>query len=323
MEEDKLHYSKNEQMVNCRKIDEFKQVLENSSISETDRRTIEYMAKYFQGTHDPMISSRIFLFHGYPGIGKTFFVEKLLKTFKVEILYMANTNFPFTRSTRCKSFKEIIEKSDNNQKQVLFFDDLDCFFEKNDGELSPKDQRYFMQILELVKRNPNKLMIVTSNDLSDFRLEIWDRIEVPIHFDLPTEYNKIKFLEAHFKNYLSKRQRTFIAKSSIGYNYRDLLELIKLAYRLNGGNITMQSLKDALKNYCPSRLGGFDVLHVVDITLKDVIGKQKALAVAKRLVHQYKNDIFVKKLGVKRNNLLLFHGPPGTGKTFMAKAIAG
>jgi len=180
-----------------------------------------------------------------------------------------------------------------------------------------------MQILELVKRNPSKLLLVTLNDLNRLDEQMIDRIEVKICFELPSTEHKYRFLSTNYHLYLSKKMCQFAANNSIGYNYRDLPELIKLAYRLGHEKINMRSLTEAMRIYYPTQLYEFDVFNAVDTKLENIIGKPQAMTTVKRVVEQYKNESLNDRMGLRRGNLLLFHGPPGTGKSFMARAIAG
>jgi len=290
MKQDKISYSKEEQVTNRNKMKEFKELLENSSLDDTDKKNIEFILEYFQGQHDPKISSRSFLFHGDPGIGKTYHAEKLINMLEVEVLYMANTDFSFSHSSRCHSFKEILSKSKNNRRQVLFFDDLGCMFDLDNGIVSSDARRYFMQILELVKRNQDKVMIATMNSFPHLDRRMIDRIEVKIWFDIPGNYDKFRFLNSEFKGLLSRYMSDFVSKNTIGYNYRDLPEMIKLAYRLNKNNVTLSSLREAIGIYRPMQLYDYDIQNAVDIDFKDIIGKTMAMSVAKRVAKFYKND---------------------------------
>jgi AAA+ superfamily predicted ATPase len=150
-----------------------------------------------------------------------------------------------------------------------------------------------------------------------------DRIEVITSFEVPTEINKKEFLQNKFKTFMTSELVELVSHNSIGYNYRDLPEMIKLAYRLGNSTISQESVKKALRIYRPTQLYGFSVYNGINTTLADVIGKKEAVKVVKRLVHIYKNEHLSQQLGLKRANLLLFQGQAGTGKTFMAKALAG
>ncbi len=306
------------------RIKEFMDTLKASSIKDIDKTSLKSIIYYFNGKIDPKIASRSFLISGDPGVGKTYLSEKLLNALDVEILYIAPSNLPFKNWVRCYSLDEIIRKADNDKPQVLFLDDLQYIVDMKDViNLSDKSRRDVMRILELVKSNYNKILLITSSTIPFIEWSIFDRIEVKINIDIPDETGKNRFLNIHYKEYLTPSQMKYIVDNSIGYNYRGLTELIKLAYRIGGNRITKKALKKAISNYKVSSLEEYDILNDIDINMKDLIGKENAKDIIKRLREIYRNINLSKELGLKRTNLLIFHGPPGTGKSFTAKALAG
>lgn len=306
------------------KIKEFYETLQYSSLSDVDKKNIGSIVEYFQNKQDKKYASRIFFFWGDPGIGKTYLAKKLLEAIDVEILYMACADFSFQQGIRCTSLDGLIRKMMNNKKQIIFLDDLSYLVEKNERErVSSQDRRLFMRILDLCKTNIHKIVLITTNDYENIDMRMFDRIEVKIEFDLPNECNKQKFLAHYFKNDLSYQLRKYIADNTIGYNYRDLTELVKLAYRLGKNCISKNSIKESVQKYQSTQLGPYDVQNCVEINLKDIIGKEPIRKIVEHVIHKYKNKTLSDQLDIRRSNLLLFHGPPGTGKTFMAKAIAG
>ena len=323
MAQEKLSHLKNVDIIDRVKMKEFKVILNNSSFSEINKKNMEFILEYFQGKHDPKISSRSFLLYGDPGIGKTYLTEKLLQVFNIQILYMSCTDFSFFQGIRYPGFKELLNKAKKEGRQVLFFDDLGYLLSRGQIIFNPDDTRAFMEILELVKKNPDKLLIATMNTMKTLDERMMDRIEVKIRIEIPTNQNKLTFLDTCFHDHLTRSMRGFASKNSIGYNYRDLPEVIKLAYRLGNNRITMNSLKQALRTYRPTQLYGYKVENAVDVGLKDVIGKAKAITIVKRLIQLYKNDALCDQLKIRRGNLLMFYGLPGTGKSFMARALAG
>ena len=309
------------------KVDEnmriFKDILNNSSLRDIDKKNIDYMIEYFQGKHNPKLASRSFLFCGDPGLGKTYLAEKLLRTINVEILYMGCENFPANSWVKYEEFEDLIKAINNDKKQIIFLDDLSYLLEHDDGEIITIDQRSIMQILNLVKRNQNKMLLGTLNDFSCLDNRMIDRIEVKIMFDLPSNENKKTYLKNTFGGYLKNHEIKYISENTIGYNFRDLPEMIRLAYRLGLDSFNIDCIKEAIKMYRPTQLYGYKIQNGVNTTLKDVIGKSKAKAIIERIVKIYQNEKLSHTFGLKRSNLLLFHGPPGTGKSFMATALAG
>jgi len=304
---------------------DFYTLLVNSSLSETNKRDIEYITQYFYKHHDPKISSRSFIFYGQPGIGKTFLAEKILQSLNVEILYMANYTIPLGHAIHCTKTPDLLRRANNPRPQIIYIDDVEMIqasrWSEEPAEVEDADR--FMEILELIKRNPSKLLLMTMNDINQLDEQMMDRVEVKIHFDLPSTEHKLWYLIKEYGDYLSKQMREFVSKNTIGYNFRDLPELIKLAYRMGNQHITMGSLKKALSTYRPTQLYGFDVFNAVDTTLKNIIGKPQAMKIINRVVSEYKYETLKNQIGIKRGNILLFHGPPGTGKSFMARALAG
>jgi len=298
----------------------FDNLLKNSSIRDSDKKNIRFILEYFQKKHDPNLASRSFLFQGAAGVGKTYLAQKLLDILDKEIIYMGCAKY---KGVRCDSFTDIIDIIDNDKQQIVFLDDLNYLFSKEDYDVSSEDKKDFMSLLEIVKSNPNKFIIATLNNIWDLDERMLDRIEVKIKFDLPSEDNKLNYLQKCFKKYLTKPMMVYLSNNSIGYNYRDLPELIRRTYRLGNGRLNMKGLKGALKTYKPTQLYGFDICNVVGTDMRDVVGKEEASTAVKKIIMVNKKEELSSKLGLKRSNLLLFHGLAGTGKTFMAKAVAG
>ncbi len=303
---------------------EFLELLENSSLEEMDQKNIQFLLEYFQKKHPSLMASRSYLFSGAAGTGKTFLAVKLLEALNQEVIYLASTDIGLTNGKKCFSFEDLLSQIKNDVPQIIFLDDLYYLFNRIDEiEIEAKDKRGFLSILDLTKKNPLTVLIATINEMMDLDERMLDRIEVKIDVGLPSEAHKQKFLEKQFPDHFPDKLCQYLAINSIGYNYRDLPELVRMAYRLGGGKVSPASLQEALKKYTPTQLHGFKVENGLKINFKQIIGKEEAVRASQRLIKFYRNEEISKKLGLKRENLFLFHGPAGTGKTFLAKALAG
>ena len=303
--------------------DEFNKFLDTTNLDESEKRYMRYIVEYFEGKHPVELSNKTYLLWGEPGIGKTFLVEKLLKILDAPIHYLGFTNLKQKGIIRYNGLWELSENL-KDEDCLIFMDDLNTIFQVSDlGEIDVDHKNQFMKILENVKRSAKrKIFIATTNDICGMPPALMDRFDVMIEPDLPSIKNKRDFLENNFSRFLKKQQIKHISQNSIGSNFRDLPKILKLSYNLGQGNITSKSIKEALKMHTPSGLP-FNMIKGVKTNFKDVAGRSDIKKSLQKVVSLYKNRKLSGKLGLKRNNLLIFSGPPGTGKSLMARALAG
>jgi len=69
--------------------------------------------------------------------------------------------------------------------------------------------------------------------------------------------------------------------------------------------------------------GAISLAEQPKFTFKDVFGLERAKKRLEHVVSLLKNPLTVEKMGLRPPSGFLFDGPPGTGKTFLARAFAG
>ena len=257
---------------------ELQQFLKDSNLPDNHQLTIKFLIEAIEKNEINEFVSKTFLFHGDPGIGKTYFVEHMSKQLGLPVLFIGPFKFEHNESTQCKSLKDLYEKITKTKEAVVFIDDLqntlkmqyDAF-----GEMKVMDseRKLFLSMLEHVKRSKErKLLFITLND-EDTLEESWlDRIETRIELDVPKEKSKKLFLLNKYSKFLKGTLINEIAEKSIGYNFRNLDELIKIAYREGNGVIDKSSIKSAFSVYSPTSMEKYDVIHRTNLRFKDVIG---------------------------------------------------
>ena len=307
---------------------EIKQFIKESSLSEESKLSIKFLVQSIEGEVN-QFTDKSYLLEGDPGIGKTYFVENLLKMLDFPILYLGPFKLENKNVRRFNNLKQVMEELPSIEKGIIYIDDLQNSLEfERDGmgdvHLTDSESKRFLNLLEIIKRTNKKIfLIMTVNDPS-FMEDPWrDRIETSISLVEPSENNKKEFLKKKYSSLIGKRIISEIAKKTIGYNFRNLDEVIRIAYRIGAGTFNINSINKAIGSFTPSGLAHFKVDFKTKLNFNDVIGHDKIKRELKKIDLYVKNRKKMEKLQIKRSNLLIFSGTYGVGKTHLARALAG
>lgn len=307
---------------------EFRQFLEESSISEDDYPVFEFLAESLKKEELNEFATKSFLIQGDPGVGKTYFVENLIKKLNLPIIFLGPFSLEHSEVTSCKNLKEVYTQLKKVKEAAVFLDDLQNTLqtEYSMGECMVQDseRKIFLNLLEHLKRSKEKkVLFMTLND-DEFLESSWiDRIESRIFMDEPKEAAKEKFLAKKYSKLISKPLIKEISERTMGYSFRNLEDVLKIAYCEGNGTITKDSVKKAISNYSLPALSRYEVIQDTETSFKDVVGNEKLKNDLAFLKQYLKHPKFFKKNQIESSNVLMFSGPPGVGKTHMVKALAG
>lgn len=305
-----------------------KQFIKESSLSAEDKLSIKFLADSIEKGIN-QFTDKTFLFEGDPGIGKTYFVENLLKMLDFPIFYLGPFKFDCKNVSSFDNFKELMTQLHDIKEGIIYIDDIQNSLDvERDGmgevHLKDSEGKRFISLLEFVKRSNKKIFLVMTVNDSDFMEECWrDRIETRITLLEPSEKSKKIFLNNKYSNLIGNKIIKEISSKTIGYNFRNLDELIRIAYRIGEGKFTLNGVGKALSSYTPTGLSYFNVEPRIKMNLNDVIGNAEIKRELKKLALYIKKRRKLEKLQIKKNNLLIFAGDHGIGKTHMARALAG
>jgi len=305
-----------------------KQFIKESSLSNEDKLSIKFLVDSLENGIN-QFTDKTFLFEGAPGIGKTYFVESLLKMLDFPIFYLGPFKFESKNIKSFENFKQLVSHVKEIEEGIVYIDDIQNSLEvERDGmgevHLEDAEGKRFIALLESIKRSKKKLFLIMTVNDSDFMEECWkDRIETSITLLEPSEKSKKVFLKKKYSNIMGKKIINEIASKTIGYNFRNLDELIRIAYRIGEGKFSLHAIGEALSSYTPTGLSYFSVEPRINLGFKDVIGNLEIKKELKKLSLYIKQRKKLEKLQIKKSNLLVFSGDHGIGKTHMARALAG
>lgn len=275
-----------------------------------------------KGSYDSRLLPKTFLFYGDPGVGKSFVASHISKLLECETVFYGITT-PKDDIVNCTSFKEVRQSISNRKRQLIVLDDINLLLEKQDFEPTVESMRDFLLIFDIVRKSDNKILIGTINDMEELDHRTLDRIEAKIGFSPPSAEQKMKFMKDLYSDVISENYIESIAKSSVGYSFRDIPGLLTMSYALGEGKITENSLKRALEIYEPASFADFDVIRGIDTKVNDLIGLKRQKDMLKALVLKQKSGKEAMQKAFIESKVLFFCGPPGTGKTYSARAICG
>lgn len=307
-----------------KEIQQFFDYLNKTSLSDQNKKHIMAIFEYLNGEHPPILANRIFLFEGEPGIGKTFLAKKLISSLNKPVIFLGQSKI-FNNVKPAKDLKELLNILEKLEEGIVYIDDLKYVFNFTEfDDLDNADRHKFMKLLESFKDNDKKTtLIMTLND-SSFMDDSWkDRIDVHIEFELPSNENKLSFLKENFSEYMKKEELKYLSENTMGYNYRDLPQIVKIAYYHGNKKINLDSIKEALISYTPSSLSNFNIKQGIKIKLNDLFLKEELKKELKRILFTIKKREELEENNANRPNFLIFEGPSGVGKTYSALALAG
>lgn len=291
------------------------------------------------------------LLYGAPGTGKTM----LAKAVAAETgAYFFLLNGPEIMSKLAgeseSNLRKAFEEAEKNSPSIIFIDEIDSIAPKRDKAGGEVEKRIVSQLLTLmdgIKPTSNVVVIAATNrpNIIEPALRRFGRFDRELDIGVPDDAGRLEILHIKTRNMKlsSDVDLEQVAKNTHGYVGADMAQLCMEAafeaIRDQMGIIDVDAesipaeildaleIKQAHFDYAlgvtnPSALRE-NVVEVPNVTWADIGGLEE---VKKELYEtvQYPVEHHDKytKFGMQPSKGVLFYGPPGCGKTLLAKAIA-
>ncbi len=293
------------------------------------------------------------LLYGPPGCGKTLLAKAVANESEANFMVVNGPEImnKFYGESE-KRVRQIFEQAEKNSPSIIFIDEIDAIAPKREDVHGEVERRVVAQLLAtmdgLNKRGKVVVMAATNRpNAIDPALRRPGRFDREMSFSIPDKKGRLEILKIHTRNmpltenvnlkYLSEITHGFVgadlealAKEAAMSVLRKSVPKLNLKEKnakipedfLKNLKITQEDFKDALKLVRPSALREV-LVEKPNINWQDIGGLNEIKQQLKEVVElPLKNPKAFKKLGIKPPKGVLLYGPPGCGKTLLAKAVA-
>ena len=292
------------------------------------------------------------LLHGPPGCGKTLLANALVEETGAHVVVVNGPEIMARKGGESEAnLRQAFEEAQENAPSIIFMDELDSIAPKRDQAQGETEKRVVSQLLTLMdslKSSSNVMVIGATNrpNVIESALRRPGRFDRELEIVIPDEDGRFEILDIKTKDMaLASDVDLFqIARDTHGYVGADLqqltLEAALQCIRSNIVNMDVDSeepipdnVLDMLKvknehfmhalSVCdPSTLRDNKV-EVPNVKWDDIGGLEDTKRELQEMVrYPIEHRHLFEKFGMQASRGVLFYGPPGCGKTLMAKAIA-
>lgn len=271
------------------------------------------------------------LFHGPPGTGKTLLSRALAGEYGLRYLRFSPASIASSYiHEAAANLQRLFELASDNTPCVLFLDEIDTIASARDDQPSADHREVVTQLmnaLEEYRTVPGLVIIGATNNIDRLDPGLREgRFDAKLQVPLPDPQARKDVLRVH----LARRG------DAVDWEKIDLEELSAITAGRNASALeqfVMLAAQNALKTSKPiTHENLVDAIHEREgkdrmsldqpVTWEDVILPEDVREQIMDMVHVFDNPDLARSLGVAAPAGVLLHGPPGTGKTTIARAMA-
>jgi transitional endoplasmic reticulum ATPase len=326
-----------------------------SPIIEKIREVIEVPYKYKKifsklGIDPP----KGILLYGPPGCGKTLIAKALANELNAYFIAINGpeimSKFYGESEQRLREIFRLARKKTKKRPAIIFIDEIDAIAPKRDEVTGDVEKRVVAQLLALMdglESREGVIVVAATNrpNAIDPALRRPGRFDYEIEIPMPDKRGRYEILLIH-----TRRLRELgllapdvdlekLAEITHGFTGADLAAIVKEAVMRSVKRAIEQSSGDeervlstiqvkfedflvAYKSIVPSGLREV-YIEIPEVRFNDIGGLEEAKQVLRENVeYPLKHPDFYEKFNIKPPRGVLLYGPPGCGKTLLAKAIA-
>ena len=291
------------------------------------------------------------LLYGPPGSGKTLIARAVANETGAFFFLINGPEIMSKMQGEAESnLRKAFEEAEKNSPAIIFIDEIDSIAPKRDKTHGEVEKRVVSQLLTLMdglKTRGQVIVIAATNRQNsiDEALRRFGRFDREIDIGVPDEIGRMEILRIHTRNMKLAEDVDLaaVAKDTHGFVGADLaqlctesalqcirekLDIIDLedekidAEILDSMAVTQEHFKYAMGQCNPASLRE-TVVEVPNVKWEDIGGLEDVKKnLQEMILFPIEHPDKFHKFGMMPSKGVLFYGPPGCGKTMMAKAVA-
>jgi transitional endoplasmic reticulum ATPase len=248
------------------------------------------------------------------------------------------------------NLRKAFEEAEKNAPSIIFIDEVDSIApkrEKTNGEVERRIVSQLLTLMDGLKKRAHVVVMAATNrpNSIDPALRRFGRFDREVDIGVPDEIGRLEICRIHTKNMKLAEDVDLeeVSKQTHGHVGADLAQLCTEAAMqtirekmdvidleddeidaevLDSMAVTMENFRYALQSSNPSALRETCV-ETPDVTWDDIGGLEKVKQELQETIqYPIEHPEKYKFFGMDPSKGVLFYGPPGCGKTLLAKAIA-
>jgi len=291
------------------------------------------------------------LLYGPPGSGKTLIARAVANETGAFFFLINGPEIMSKMAGESESnLRKAFEEAEKNAPSIIFIDEIDSIAPKRDKTNGEVERRIVSQMLTLMdglKARANVVVIGATNrpNSIDAALRRFGRFDREIDIGVPDENGRLEIFRIHTRNMkldddvdpeaIARETHGFVGADMAALCteaamqcIREKMDLIDIeedtidAEVLDAMAVCQDHFTYALGQSNPSSLRE-TVVEVPNVTWEDIGGLEDVKNELRELVqYPVEHPEKFEKFGMPPSRGVLFYGPPGCGKTLMAKAVA-
>ncbi|GMH97764.1 hypothetical protein TrVE_jg9532 [Triparma verrucosa] len=290
------------------------------------------------------------LLHGPPGCGKTLLANALVEETGAHVVVINGPEIMSRKGGESEqNLRQAFEEAEKNQPSIIFMDELDSIAPKRESASGETEKRIVSQLLTLMDSLKGNVMVIGATNrpnVIESALRRPGRFDRELDIGIPDEDGRFEILRIKTKNMKLSNEVDLaqVARDTHGYVGADIsqltLEAALQCIRKNIGDldvekedpigqeilkeleVDMDCVMHGLENTNPSTLRE-NKIEIPDTKWSDIGGLEDTKMELQEMVrYPIEHRGLFEKFGMQASRGVLFYGPPGCGKTLMAKAIA-